>query len=276
MKTTSYTLILIALALAFAGCKKEKDEPVTTGVYLKKMTKAYNETINPESWLYFYDKGRLVRITHLEDTIPDESEIYSYNSDGTLNKVEFERQYGIIGTYTLFYTNGKVSSIENDQGIYYHDTVQFTYSGDKVTASFGYGSVYAHLNGENQIMSLIKPNTERTDSLVFTWQEGNVTSIKFYEYYSKNLIHTREFEYDNGINYVKAIHYPAEWMFYFSLFNNDNLEYYTNNNCTKFSMWNTGNNPDIFNTTYPEYSPENYPLKMNTQYYNYEFEYTVE
>lgn len=236
---TTYLLIMLTIItrtlvfLAFASvtlmsCKKDNTDPHhheenSNGIILRSQTINWHiggdhtgSDHDSEAFLdtdqrqFEYDEsGRLIAENSME---------FVYNTDGFLAKT-------IKATDTIYYNynNGKLSSVHTSCGYYdggsFSDTTLFFYSDqllkrststhEKTTSEF----VFENNRMVSKYISRSEADDVRNDTLVYTWENDNVTSIctksasPYNAYY-----YQREFRYDDHPGYTRAILYPAEYL----------------------------------------------------------------
>ncbi|MFN2437914.1 MAG: hypothetical protein ABR503_01860, partial [Chitinophagaceae bacterium] len=157
-------LFFLAGSMFFYGCKKDKDAPAqqTCKVIKVNYFGTNGAPVDSAAYTYTGDKVSKVQLSKANYTLeysgnnivkrnifstagatPDAYDQVTYNSDGTISKIEgFERvssNYVLVFRASFTYTGGKVtkasfSDINNNTATVYEDYV-YSYTGNNVTSS---------------------------------------------------------------------------------------------------------------------------------------------
>lgn len=223
----SHLLLFVALgAIITTACKREEDpEPEVDVMYIKSQTIHWtiggnhdggdhdsDPFVKTEFAEFNYDsQGRLIKANDLE---------FVYNENGKLIKT-----IEAADTIYYLYENGILSALVTNCGYYdggsFVDSTQFFYTNEVLTHSLSsheQSRTDFAFNGSGNItskfISRVVSGTMKYDSLVYTWENGNLTSIgtkSGHPYVS--YLYLREYRYDNYPSYLSAIHYPKEYLF---------------------------------------------------------------
>jgi len=259
-------IFLLGCCVLFSySCKKENEQPE---VHLLKIVKTtWEGSINVA--VYNYDNKDRLKYIKYKDYNKDFEDVYSYRSDGKLSTIEndFERY-----TKTEFHYKGAnvdylVTSYSDNNHELKSDTAFYTYDPDENTISSVYRNhniYYQYFYKRDEYGRVIFSTGSGVDSVRYTWdQQGNVTrrtqkSRNFetgaYEEYITN------YEYDSAKNFFKAISFPEELLFLYSL-SPDPME--SSNNCISgdvFYYFPIGKGPNI----YSEYNSAGFPTKITS------------
>jgi hypothetical protein len=239
-------LLILVVCLMSAGCHKNDSNPPDPGT-----------TVLP---------CKLVSSNFLMFGISLNT-FYLYADDGKLFRIA-ENFTGSDSTFTTYYYKGDkfyYSARNNDTTFYFYNDKGLLSS---TTDNYGNIREFFYNDYHQVIMSKIKvvirSGTSIYDSTLYIWSEDNViTMIKYLNQVSKNWASlTRNYTYDNKINYLKATGEPGIFPEYWSKNNIiqmttvghpeqtyiiDSLEYNSNGFPTKFHA----SPPD---TIFPDYT----------------------
>ncbi len=226
--TTRAIVILTCATIITVSCKKEKNDnhnhqENTNGVVLKSQTINWHiggdhtgsdhdsgAFLDTEERSFEYDlQGRLIAENSMQ---------FVYDTDGMLVKT-------IKGPDTIHYNynNGNLASVYTSTGYYdggsFSDTTYFIYAGNQLTGSISTHekTTSQYLFENNRMVSKCISRAEsgaiRNDTLLYTWENDNVVSIRTKSASPLNAyFYQRDFLYDDHPGYTRAISYPAEYL----------------------------------------------------------------
>jgi hypothetical protein len=280
------SLIFFCSITIFISCSKDDTSnpivPTTDNIYLsKEIVSEYYDRWYSWNINYFYDNlNRPLKIVYSGDF--HYTTEYSYNTDGTLLKIIDKNS-----TEEYRYKNQKLAFIIT-QGSQSIDTAFFNYNNSGVLISSeqkGWrGSLYNlpvlvkySFDSKGYLLSraennIVIGNETLYDSTFYTWNaNGNLTVLtevtNTFVGRQQKIIYT--YEYDDKINYQKAIHYPKELLFVMGLSQN----WICTNNCILEKVTNSIGEPYSNAFKIPDYSTSNYPLKIVGEHSTIQLEY---
>jgi hypothetical protein len=192
--TKTFGLAFMATALLFSSCKKDDDDDKTPPVVTCKLAKSVyfdQNSARIDSALYTYTGDKITKAT-----APEYNFTYEYSGDRVSKRSFFETGETTPGFYQqyTYNTDGTLSKIEtyapfSGTNLQLYDRMDFIYNAGKIQ--------------KIEIINVSTGTSIKTADFVYTYTGNNVTTVVSTTYNATPVTTTFTFSYDSNNNYIK-------------------------------------------------------------------------